>query len=408
MASKVVLAKQLVDGTGRPPVQDAVVVIEGKKIAAAGSRQEIDIPKDAEIIDGSQYTVMPGLMDVHWHVGGDFRAQRVLRMALHRGITTIGTVSGGPAGCRLRDAIESGDVENCARLVVGCIVNATNGHVKGRTADGPWEIRKAVREMVQEGADFIKTAASGGFWSEHEHCAMTNYTQEELNALVDEAHAWGRPVAVHAHTQPGLGFSIEAGADMIHHGAFIDEAALQGIAAKKLYYVPTLRVTSDKNISAWPDRPWMMKEMKESQPIHRAGVRRAKELGITIALGTDGPGSSYGWVPGDATPWEMIELMQCGLSPMEVVVIATRNTAAAMGKLDSLGTIEPGKQADLLVVDCDVTKDIAPLYEQENILLVMKDGQVESTDERLKKYYQVRRPGKTLRPKGVMTKVGIA
>ena len=125
-----------------------------------------------------------------------------------------------------------------ADLVVGCIVNATNGHVKGRMADGPWEVRKAVREMVEAGCDFIKTAASGGFWDMHEDCSMINYTPEELNALVDEAHAWGKPVAVHAHTQPGLNYSIEAGADMIHHGCFIDEEALQGSAKKRLVLYP--------------------------------------------------------------------------------------------------------------------------------------------------------------------------
>ncbi len=389
--TKAILAGQFIDGTGAAPLRDAVILVEGKKVAAVGKRGEVAIPEGAEIIEAAERTVMPGLLDAHWHLGGDFGTIRRLRMALHRGITTIGTVSGGPAGCKLRDAIDNGLVVGCARLVVGCIVNATNGHVKGRTADGPWEIRKAVREMVEAGADFIKTAASGGFWGEHEKCAAINYTPEEMNVLVDEAHAWGKPVAVHVHTQPGLNYSIAAGADMIHHGCFIDEEALQGIARKNLFYIPTLRVTSSKNIAAWPDRPWMMEEMTQAQPIHRAGVRRAHELGIKIGLGTDGPGSSFAWQPGDATPWELMELAQCGLAPMDVIVAATRNTAEALGVLDRLGTLAPGKRADMLIVGCDPLVDVAPLYNQETILLVMKDGEVESVGEEYRQHLPLRR-----------------
>ena len=390
MTTKAILIGQLIDGTGKT-LREAIIVTEGDQIAAVGKAEEIDIPAGAEVIDASMHSVIPGLIDAHWHLGGSYRTIRKLRMALHRGITTIATVSGGPAGCRLRDAIKAKDIVGVADLVVGCIVNATNGHVKGRMADGPWEVRKAVREMVEAGCDFIKTAASGGFWDMHEDCSMINYTPEELNALVDEAHAWGKPVAVHAHTQPGLNYSIEAGADMIHHGCFIDEEALQGSAKKDLFYIPTLRVTSDRNIHAWPDRPWMMKEMQESQPIHRAGVRRAHELGIRIGLGTDGPGSAHGWEPGDATPWELMELAQCGLSNMEAIVAATRITADALGVLGRVGTLEVGKQADLVVLGCDPLEDVSPIYEKENILLVMKNGLVESVAETYRKHAILRR-----------------
>jgi imidazolonepropionase-like amidohydrolase len=299
-------------------------------------------------------------------------------------------VSANTAGIRLRDDIEEGLVRGCARLVAGCVVTCTNGHVKFRAADGPWEIRKAVREMVMAGADFIKTAASGGFVGKHEKCASPNYTQEELIALTEEAHAWEVPVIVHCHTQPGLGYCIEAGVDQIHHGAFIDEAAIAGIKEKGLFYMPTLAVTCERNIEGLADEPWQTREMKISQPIHRAGVRLARKLGVKLAVGTDYPGNPRSWDYGDRTMYEMQELVACGLSSMEAVCAATRTNADAYGRLDELGTIEAGKRADLLVVTGNPAENVEVLYEADNINIVIKDGVVESTDEEHKQHYRIR------------------
>lgn len=393
-----VLHGTLIDGTGGEPVADSAVVVRNGRIEAAGSASQVVVPQEAEIIDAAGKTVMPGMIEAHAHVGGDHAGQQVLRLSLQRGITTVATVSGNPPGCRLRDAIEARQVRGCSRLVVGCIVNPTHGHVKYRTADGPWEVRKAVREMVEAGADFIKTAASGGFWGQDETCSVRNYTFEELEALADEAHAWGVPVAVHAHTQPGLNNAIRAGIDMIHHGAFIDDEALEGIRERDLYYVPTLRVTCQRNIHAWPDRPWMIEEMQQASPIHRAGVRKAHEVGIKLAVGTDYPGSAHAWRIGDATPWELMEFVECGLTPMEAIVAGTRATAEALQIGDDVGTLEVGKKADLIVVEGNPLDDIRVLYEPDNILLVMKDGVVESADEEYGRHYRIKEPQPQGRP----------
>ncbi|MFW5867488.1 MAG: amidohydrolase family protein [Armatimonadota bacterium] len=381
-----VINGRVIDGTGAEPMADATVLMVDGRVEAVG---DVQAPEDAHVIDASGKTVMPGLVEGHAHVGGNGSAQQVLRLSLQRGITTVCSVSANEAGIALRDAIEARQVRGCARLVAGCIVTCTFGHVRFRCADGPWEVRKAVREMAQLGADFIKTAASGGFWAADEVCSVRNYTLEELEALVDEAHAWHLPVVVHAHTQPGINNSIEAGVDQIHHGAFIDEEGVRGILEHDLWYLPTLRVTSDRNIAAWPDRPWMAEEMKESQPIHREGVRMAHELGVKIGFGCDYPGSAHGWAVGDAAMWELQELTWAGLSPMEAIVAATKTTAEAY-RLDDIGTLEPGKKADVLVVDCDPLEDISALYEQDNINIVIKDGRVESTDEEHKAHYRVR------------------
>jgi imidazolonepropionase-like amidohydrolase len=280
-------------------------------------------------------------------------------------------------------------VRGCARIIAGCIVTCTHGHVKFRTADGPWEVRKAVREMVLAGADFIKTAASGGFWAANETCSSPNYTYEELQALADEAHAWSVPVVVHCHTQPGLNNCIKAGIDQIHHGAFIDEEAVHGIKEKGLVYTPTLAVTCQRNIEALADQPWQTKEMIESQPIHRKGVRLAHEIGVKLAVGCDYPGTPKGWKIGDRTMFEMQELVRCGLSPMEAIVAATRNNADAYGRLKEFGTLEPGKKADLLVVNGNPLDDIGVLYRGENIAIVLKEGVVEYTDEEHERHYHV-------------------
>ena len=386
---KAVVHGTLIDGTGAAPVEDAAVLIAGDRVAVVGHADAVQVPQDAEVIDASGRTVMPGIIEGHAHVGGDPAAVQTLRLSLQRGITTVCSVSANPSGIKLRDGIADGRLRGCARLVAGCIVTPTNGHVKYRAADGPWEVRKAVREMVMAGADFIKTAASGGFWGMNEVCASPNYTLEELQALSDEAHAWGLPVVVHCHTQPGLSNSIKAGIDQIHHGAFIDEEAVRGILDKGLYYMPTLAVTCDRNIKALSDQPWQTKEMIESQPIHRAGVRLAHEIGVKLAVGTDYPGTPKTWKIGDRTMFELMELVRCGLTPMEAIVAATRNNADAYGKLDDLGTIEPGKKADLLIVNGNPIDDVGVLYGHDNIQVVIKDGEVEYTDEDHKQHYHV-------------------
>jgi len=372
-----VLHGTLVDGTGAAPVEDAALIIRGDRVEAVGKADEREAPEGARVIDASGKTVMPGLIEGHAHIGGDPTRVQWLRLSLQRGITTICDVNANLSGIKLRDAVNAGCVRGCARIVAGCMVTCTNGHVKYRTADGPWEVRKAVREMVMAGADFIKTAASGGFWGANEVCADRNYTYEELEALADEAHAWGRPVAVHCHTQPGLGNCIRAGIDMIHHGAFIDEAAVRGIKQADLCYMPTLAVTCERNIAALSGKPWQTKEMQEAQPIHRAGVRLAHEIGVTLAVGTDYPGTPRTWKIGDRTMFELTELVACGLTPMEAIVAGTRNTAAAYRKLDEFGTLEPGKKADLIVVTGKPHEDVGVLCDGANIDLVVKDGVVE-------------------------------
>lgn len=377
--ARALVGGRIIDGNGGPPIPDGTVVLDGGRIVAIGPRDTVSVPEGTETVDVSGRTLIPGMFDLHVHLGGTpYRAVALLAKALGAGFTTIAHVASNQPEVTvpLREAIEIGFLPQCSRLLAGAVVSATNGHVAGRTADGPWEVRKAVREMVEQGADFIKTAASGGFASEHEECWWQDYTYEELEALVDEIHSVGRKAIVHVHTQPGLDRAIRAGADQIHHGAFIDEEALHGIKERGLYFVPTLRVSCKRNmdIKREAGRPWEARKMAEAHDGHREGVRRAHELGVKLALGTDLPGTPP-WDTDDAA-WELIELVGCGLSEMEAIMVATRNSADAAGVLEDLGTLEVGKKGDVVVVDGDPLEDISILFDRQKIRKVLKDGRV--------------------------------
>ena len=378
-----VLGARVITGLDEPPLEDACVLIEGDRIKAVGGA---DTPPGAERIDAAGLTVLPGLIDSHMHVTGspesldtrghldtNLKGVRKLRQCLAWGTTTVVNMGGCPESVALREAIDAGHVPGCARMLVAGLVNATGGHVRGRAADGPWEVRRAVREMVTARVDLLKTAATGGFMWEHERVELADYTYEELRALAAEAHAKDKRVAVHAHSQPGLDNAIEAGCDLIHHAAIGDEAALEGILAKDLWLVPTLYITSDPVIANYAKLhpPYMAERMRHAHPIHRRLVRRAHEMGVKLAVGTDGgPGSVMK---------ELGELVACGLTPAEALRAATARTAESLGL-----------EADLFVIAGDPLGDIASLTRQENVRLVMKEGRVEYTDETFKQHLRPR------------------
>jgi len=380
----------LIDGLGNAPNSRSSLVVKNGKINKVSLAHSFKACEDSNVIDGKGLWLMPGMFDLHMHFNNmPYAPVRALRQTLHSGFTTIacvgsmttntdGTTRGmmGVESVALRNAIKDDTFPDCSRLLAGAVVAATNGHVKGRFADGPWAIRREIRKASSEAIDFIKTAATGGFWAEHEECWWTDYCEEELIALVDEAHSFGLPVVVHAHSQPGLQNCINAGTDVIHHGCFIDDRALEGMLARNLDFVPTLRVTCEKNIriKEKANRPWESRKMAEAHNIHREGVRKAFKMGIRIGLGTDLPGTPPWSVAESAV--ELVELTQCGLTPIEAIKVATYNSAAIMGLEKDLGSIEQGKSADLVLVRKNPLQSIDVLTDPSNIVMVMKEGKL--------------------------------
>lgn len=378
---------RLIDGVGHEPIKTATIIVEGDTIEQVGDSKTITVPNGCRTIDLRGKTVMPALIDGHMHVTREpgrldhmghvrtvLEGVGKLQGCLRWGTGTVAHAAGSPEAMILRDVILERRIQGCADLVIGAVVTATCGHVRGRSADGPWEIRKAVREMIAAGADHIKTCASGGFQWEHEKLTHEDYTLEELRALVDQVHSREKRVHVHAHAQPGLGNAVEAGCDIILHGALMDDAALEGMAAKGLWFMPTLYVTSEEVWGRMNLPAFMAERMKAAHPIHMAGVQKAHKMGIRIAVGTDG---SEG-----AVMHELRLLVECGMSPMEAITAGTRDTADALDILDKVGTLEAGKRADILVVNGDPLQDIALLTSMDSIDMVVKNGCIVPKDDR--------------------------
>ena len=398
MKKQAIIGSTIINGTGSEPLRNGTILIQDGKISEVGKADQIKLGPDVERIDATRKFTMPGIIDSHVHVTPNqdvpndirinlrvgFNSISLLRQSLGAGVTTVVSIGGGPPSVELTNAINEGYVDRCANQITAGVVNASGGHVRGRHADGPWEIRKAVRELASAGCTMIKTAATAGFQWEHERVHWPDYTEEELTALVDEARMRDMPVAAHAHGHEGLKYAVNARVHMIHHGALIDDEGLEAINKADLYFVPTLFTTSIGR-GAKVEQPWTKERMEAAYPIHREGVSKAHKMGTKIALGTDGGA-------GDAMI-ELSEFVDCGLSPMDAIVAGTRNTADALSILDRVGTIESGKDADLLIIGKNPLDDINVLQDQENIDLVMTRGKVQTTSNEMKVYLNPRLEG---------------
>ncbi len=381
MAKKTAIINiRLLDGKSKNVQENMGLLISGNIIEQTGTSAEIASIPNTTIIDAQGKTAMPLLIDGHMHLTGEpgnldhfghlrsnLRAVGMLQQCLDWGTGLVGHAAGGIENVILRDVIAEGSIRGCAETMIGGAVTATAGHVAGFTADGPWEVRKAVRHLNGGGVDFIKTCASGGFQGIYLPSDRADYSAEELKAIVAEAHAKGIRVHVHAHAQPGLDNAIEAGCDVILHGSCIDEKALVRIKEKDLYFMPTLHITSDMVIgpnSCFP--AYILERMRKAHITHRAGVRKAHEIGVKIVVGTDGgPGSVMN---------ELNELVKCGLTPMEAICAASSKTAEALGVGERTGSLEAGKKADLMLVAGKLDQDISLMLRQDSIHLIMKKG----------------------------------
>ncbi len=394
-----VRAGRLIDGQGGPPIRDAVILIQGDRVTAAGPG--LAIPAGAEVIDLSRKTVLPGLIDCHTHLtqqSGDyyedlFRRSPIdkaivapvyARRTLEAGFTTVRDVGAAEfIDVALRNAINRGDVPGPRMLVATLAVGSTGGHndLSGFSpylrfdnfsgvADGPAEIRKLIRLEVKNGADWIKVMATGGVLSEEESVGGPQYSQEELDAVVSEAAMWGKKVAAHAHGTEGIKRAARAGVASIEHGGLIDEEGVQLLKQKGIYLVPD--IYTDEYILAEADHlglpPKMIEKEKELRKHQLVNWKRAIAAGVKLAFGTDA-----GVYPHGQNAHQFKSLLELGLTPAQVIRMATASAADLIGWSDRVGTLTPGHYADLIAVDGDPLTDVTEL---ERVRFVMKGGVV--------------------------------
>lgn len=403
---------RLIDGRSDDVIDDPLLIVDGARIGYIGPAREHSLPREAQVIDCGRCTLMPGLIDAHVHVAAfnclTFQNYRVAtfevspqlqmfyslfhaQLCFERGFTTLrdmgrGTPFGGYTTelCALRDAINAGIVPG-PRMVVSGRTMITGSHFDlltlpraakrepGFTADGPWALRQLAREHIRTGCDAIKTCVSGGMAAKSDQ-DVRNMTQEELDAIVDEAHAFKKPVAVHCFTADGQRMCVKAGVDTIEHMVYTDDDAIERIRDSGRYVIPTLLHRSDIAIERRREHgasQGLIAKMKEIQPYCFETFQRMHAAGIRIAMGTD---TTIDPEMGENAR-ELVLYVKLGMSSMQAIQTATRNAADALGMLSQIGTLERGKLADIIAVDGDPLSDISVLNDRDRIKLVLKEGE---------------------------------
>ena len=401
----VIRSGTLIDGKSDKPRHDQVIVVRGSRIESVADAASAKIPAGATVIDLSKQTVLPGLIDSHTHIflqGEDpahggydanilsaplalraARATVAARRALEQGFTTLRdleTEGAGYGDVGIKEAIEGGYIPGPRLFVVTRAISTTGGYPlegyapelempKGaQIIDGPVEARKAAREQLDHGADWIKVYMTHRSWvgKNGELVSQPTLTVEELRAIVDEAHGWGKKVACHAYSGIGLHRALDGGCDSIEHGLDLDDAAIAQMLKQGTWYVPTLSVY-------YTD--WAPADTEAGQrdrlraSAHELSFKKALKAGVKIVFGTD-----MGGIPWtEPIAQEFSRMVEFGMSTMDAIQSATSRAAVMLDMEGKIGVVAPGAFADITAVKGDPLHDIKTL---EDVQFVMKDGQV--------------------------------
>jgi imidazolonepropionase-like amidohydrolase len=402
----VIHAGKLLDVRSGRLLADQAIVIEADKIVSVGPAGAIRAFASDDTVDLSKATVLPGLIDAHTHLTldpGDVGYEglgisvpretligaRNARLTLEAGFTTVRNVGADAfTDVALRDAVRDGDIPGPRMRVSGPPLGITGGHcdnnflpaeyhaVADGVADGISAVQHKVRENIKYGADLIKICATGGVLSLGDDPQASQYTLEEMKAIVADAHRLGRKVAAHAHGAQGILWAAEAGIDSIEHGSYIDDAGIAEMKKNGTYLVPTLYLSDWflANADKLHVPPEMVAKGRTVVLISRKNIAHAFASGVKVAFGTDA-----GVYPHGLNAREFAVMVQLGLSPLQSIQAATINAADLLGWPDKTGAIEPGKWADLIAVDGDPLQDVTTL---EHVKFVMKGGELVKNDYR--------------------------
>jgi len=380
------------------------IVIEGDKITQIAPSGEVKAAAGDNTIDLSDATVLPGLIDMHTHLTFDLSslgypglAISTAREALHgarnakrtleAGFTTVRNLGAKDyADIALRDAINDGDVIGPRVVASGPALSITGGHCDDNllppafhaqgdgVADGVEAVQHKVREVIKYGADVIKVCATGGVLSKGDDPNASQFSLEEMKAIVADAHRLGRKVAAHAHGAEGVRWASEAGVDSIEHGHLMDDAAISTLKKNGTYLVPTLFLTEfmQQNMERSDVPEYSKQKMRWIASTAQQNVKKAFDAGVKVAFGTDAAVYPHGLNAG-----EFHVYVKLGMTPLAAIQTATINAADLLGWKDKVGALETGKWADVVAVDGDPTKDVTTL---EHVKFVMKAGAVYKND----------------------------
>jgi len=376
------------------------IVIEGDKIAKIAPSSEVKSAAGDATIELPDATLLPGLIDMHTHLTFDLNSlgysglristarealhgARNARRTLEAGFTTVRNLGAFDySDIALRDAINDGDVIGPRIVASGPALGITGGHCDenllppafhfqgGGVADGIEAVQHKVREVIKYGADVIKICATGGVLSKGDDPNASQYTLEEMKAIVADAHRLGRKVAAHAHGAEGVRWASEAGVDSIEHGHLMDDAAIATLKKNGTYLVPTLFLGEymEKNIDRSDVPEFSKQKMRDVAAAMQKNVKKAFDAGVKVAFGTDAAVYPHGLNAG-----EFHVYVKLGMTPLAAIQTATINASDLLGSKFNVGTLEPGKFADIVAVDGDPTKDVTIL---EHVKFVMKGGSV--------------------------------
>jgi imidazolonepropionase-like amidohydrolase len=402
----VVQAGQLLDKPGSAAKGPSTIVIRNGRIAEI-LPGIVDGPAGAERIDLRDKFVLPGLIDSHVHLDSDaggnaallegitssdaqtaYRAAGNAKKTLMAGFTTVRNLGDGTgATLALRDAIAAGDLPGPRIIDAGLSISTTSGHMDGHNGlsedfhgsitsenlcDGVESCRKAVRLQVRRGVDVIKIATTGGVNSRIGAGLGRQIFDDEVKALVDTAHLYKKKIAVHAHGEDGINAALAAGADSIEHGTMLDDASIKLFKQSGAFYVPTLSTVNGyierlaANPNAYP--PDVLEKVKWRIGVTGKSLEKAYPAGVKIAFGTDAGVSKHGR---NADEFEL--MVKHGMPAGAAIEAATMNAATLLGVQAEVGSLEPGKTADIIAVTGDPTKDVTVL---KAVQFVMKDGVV--------------------------------